>query len=62
LLPVLLPAELGGGFLRVSEHYRQAHFLQAVGSNPAGDTTLLLSRFGIFEFLPASYMLQLFGL
>ncbi len=38
LLPVLLPAELGGGFLRVSEHYRQAHNLKVVGSNPTPAT------------------------
>ena len=38
LLPVLLPAELGGGFMRVSEHYRQAHNLKVAGSNPAPAT------------------------
>ena len=31
---VLLPAESGGCFLRVSEHHRQAHNLKVVGSNP----------------------------
>ena len=38
LLPILLPAESGGGFLRVSEHYRQAHNLKVVGSNPTPAT------------------------
>ena len=41
LLPVLLPAGSGGGFMRVSEHYRQAHNLKVVGSNPTASTNTL---------------------
>ena len=38
LLPVLLPADSDGGFLRVSEHFLQAHNLKVVGSNPTPAT------------------------
>ena len=38
---MFLPAELGGGFLRVSEHYRQAHNLKVAGSNPGPATNTL---------------------
>jgi hypothetical protein len=34
----LLSAESDGGFLRVSEHFRQAHNLKVAGSNPAPAT------------------------
>ena len=44
LAPVLLPPELVGGFLRVGEHYRQAHFLQVAGSNPAPATMNTLPK------------------
>ena len=33
LLPVLLPTELDGGFLRFLGSFRQAHNLKVVGSN-----------------------------
>ena len=45
LLPVLLPAESDGGFLRFLGHFLQAHNLKVVGSNPTPATKITIYQY-----------------